>query len=172
MTVSVSCAQTGDCGAGGIYSDSSGGGQAFVVSEANGTWGTAEQVPGTAALNQGGFAYVTSLSCARSGNCGAGGTYVDSSGGQQAFVVDAGKLPSPSQAASSALPPTAAAAGSRPARRSNPRWDRLRLPLPPSLTSLPFRLDWMHLNGMRASRLAEVLAWHDPLGWPRPYHGS
>ncbi len=30
----------------------SGGGQAFVVSEQNGVWGTAEEVPGTAALNR------------------------------------------------------------------------------------------------------------------------
>jgi hypothetical protein len=58
----------------GIYSDSFGGGQAFVISEVNGTWGTAEEVPGTAALNQGGFAYVGSVSCASPGNCAAGGT--------------------------------------------------------------------------------------------------
>ena len=50
-------------------------------------WGTAREVPGTAALNQGGFAGVLSMSCARAGTCGAGGDYTDSSRHFQAFVV-------------------------------------------------------------------------------------
>jgi hypothetical protein len=51
------------------------------------TWGTAIEVPGTAALNTGGGALVTSVSCTSAGNCGAAGTYTDSSGESQAFVV-------------------------------------------------------------------------------------
>jgi hypothetical protein len=43
-----------------------------------GTWGTAIEVPGTAALHQGGYAFVSSVSCARAGNCSAGGSYADS----------------------------------------------------------------------------------------------
>ena len=74
-TTSVSCASPGNCSAGGTYEDSSGSAQAFVVSKVNGTWGTAEEVPGTAALNQGGDAFIASVSCARAGNCSAGGTY-------------------------------------------------------------------------------------------------
>ena len=84
---SVSCASAGNCSAGGSYTDGSGHQQAFVVSEVNGTWGKAEEVPGTAALNTGGDAYVDSVSCASAGNCSAGGSYTDSSGHQQAFVV-------------------------------------------------------------------------------------
>ena len=84
---SVSCASPGTCSAGGSYTDSSGGGQAFVVSEVNGSWGKAKEVPGLAALNQGGSALITSVSCARAGTCAAGGSYTDSSGGGQAFVV-------------------------------------------------------------------------------------
>ena len=84
QTSSVSCASAGNCSAGGYYSDSSGQ-QAFVVSQVNGTWGTAEEVPGTAALNQGGLAYVTSVSCASAGSCSAGGGYQTNYG--QAFVV-------------------------------------------------------------------------------------
>jgi len=87
VTVSVSCARAGNCSAGGGYTDSSGGVQAFVVSQVNGTWGTAIEVPGTAALNQGGFTYVNSVSCAPAGNCSAGYGYTDSSGHFQAFVV-------------------------------------------------------------------------------------
>ena len=85
--VSVSCAAAGDCSAGGLYADSSGLSQAFVVSQAGGVWGQAEEVPGTAALNGGGHAGVYSLSCASAGNCSAGGTYQDGSGHYQTFVV-------------------------------------------------------------------------------------
>ena len=84
---SVSCATAGNCGAGGGYTDSSGHGQAFVVSQVGGTWGTAQEVPGTATLNTGGNAAINSLSCASAGNCSAGGSYTDSSGHAQAFVV-------------------------------------------------------------------------------------
>ena len=85
-TVSVSCASAGNCSAGGFYA-SSAAGQAFVVSQVSGTWGTAIEVPGTAALNQGGNDDITSVSCASAGNCSAGGFYLDSSGHHQAFVV-------------------------------------------------------------------------------------
>jgi D-alanine-D-alanine ligase-like ATP-grasp enzyme len=89
---SISCSSAGNCSAGGQYSEGPSEVilQAFVVSEVNGTWGTAEEVPGTAALNQGGFAEVNSVSCAPGGNCSAGGTYLDSSGSAQAFVVNKG----------------------------------------------------------------------------------
>ena len=84
---SVSCAAAGDCTAGGSYEDGSGHFQAFVVTEANGTWGKAKEVPGTATLNAGGGARVTSVSCGAAGDCSAGGTYRDSAGLFQAFVV-------------------------------------------------------------------------------------
>ena len=45
-------------------------------------WGTAVEVPGTAALNTG-DAKVTTVSCASAGNCAAGGYYNSS----RAFVV-------------------------------------------------------------------------------------
>jgi len=83
---SVSCGSPGNCVAGGYYTDSSGV-QAFVVSEVNGSWGTAIEVPGTAALNTRGYADVYSVSCPSAGNCAAGGQYRDGSGHYQAFVV-------------------------------------------------------------------------------------
>jgi cytochrome c551/c552 len=85
---SLSCPSAGNCSAGGQYTDHSGHAQAFIVGEKNGTWGTAKQVPGTATLNKGGSAQITSLSCASPGNCGAGGVYTDGSGRGQVFVVD------------------------------------------------------------------------------------
>ena len=84
---SVSCASAGNCGAGGFYLDSSFKEQAFVVSQAGGTWHPAIEVPGTAALNRGGSARTVSVSCASAGNCGAGGSYTDGSGHAQASVV-------------------------------------------------------------------------------------
>ena len=84
---SVSCATAGHCGAGGFYTDSSAHQQALAVSETSGTWGSAEEIPGTSALNAGGRAAITSVSCNAAGDCGAGGYYADSSGEQEAFVV-------------------------------------------------------------------------------------
>src|SRR5579859_8114958 len=76
---SVSCARAGDCSAGGFYQDASRLFQAFVAGEARGVWGKAQQVPGTAALNKGGGAQITSVSCPRAGDCSAGGFYRDAS---------------------------------------------------------------------------------------------
>jgi hypothetical protein len=84
---SVSCVSAGNCSAGGDYGDAPGHTQVFVVSEVNGTWQTAAEVPGTAALNAGGGANFYSVSCASAGNCSAGGDYGDSPGHTQVFVV-------------------------------------------------------------------------------------
>ncbi len=84
VTVSAARASAGNCGAGGYYKDSSGRRQAFVVSQVNGTWGKAIEVPGSAALNPGGNAEITSVSCASAGECSAGGI---TAGGGGAFVV-------------------------------------------------------------------------------------
>ncbi|HEX9030710.1 MAG TPA: hypothetical protein VF834_02615, partial [Streptosporangiaceae bacterium] len=83
----VSCPSAGNCAAAGQYSDTAKHGQALVLSEVNGTWGTARELPGTGALNTGGDAYVNSLACASAGNCSAGGFYTDSSAHQQVFVA-------------------------------------------------------------------------------------
>ncbi len=84
----VSCASPGHCSAGGSYDTSPFTFQAFVVNEVRGIWRTAIEVPGTSALNvAGGYATVSSASCARPGNCSAGGFYQDPPGHNQAFVV-------------------------------------------------------------------------------------
>ena len=86
-TNSVSCASAGNCSAGGYYTDASGHAQAFVVNQVNGSWGTAQEVPGTAALNKGGDARAEAVSCGAAGNCSAGGQYTDASSNQQVFVA-------------------------------------------------------------------------------------
>jgi hypothetical protein len=72
---SVSCSTAGNCAAGGYYTDGSGHPQAFVLTESNGAWGKAIEVPGSGALNVGGFAAIKSVSCGAPGNCAAGGYY-------------------------------------------------------------------------------------------------
>jgi hypothetical protein len=71
----LSCSAAGECALGGSYTDSSGRTQAFVAAERGGTWGSAVEVPGTAALNHGGAAAVTSVSCPAPGDCAAAGHY-------------------------------------------------------------------------------------------------
>jgi hypothetical protein len=71
----VSCAAPGDCGAGGSYTDLAGHVQAFVLTEAAGRWGRAEEVPGSQVLNTAGDAEVTAISCAAPGRCTAAGSY-------------------------------------------------------------------------------------------------
>jgi hypothetical protein len=85
---SVSCASAGYCGAGGDYTGKAGKSQAFVVSEVRGAWGKAQVVPGSATLNRGGYAGVSSVSCASAGNCGAVGFYTDLAGQWQVFAVN------------------------------------------------------------------------------------
>jgi len=87
--VSISCPAVGECAAGGSYSDPGAYDyQVFVVSERNGRWGKAIEVPGMATLNSGDYASVGSVSCATAGNCAAGGSYAYGGGTTQAFVVD------------------------------------------------------------------------------------
>ena len=72
---SVSCSSAGNCVAGGSYSVRSSSApyfRAFVVSEVNGTWGHAIEVPGTT-LNTNVGALVFSVSCPSAGNCTAAG---------------------------------------------------------------------------------------------------
>ncbi len=80
---SVSCASSTSCVAGGYYIDGSGIVQAFV-SVYNGSAWVDQEVAGS--LNVGNNAQVSSVSCASSTSCVAGGYYIDGSGDYQAFV--------------------------------------------------------------------------------------
>jgi hypothetical protein len=86
---SVSCGSPGSCAAGGVYYNGSVE-DAFMVTETDGSWGSAQLIPGLAALNTAGGSEFTSVSCASAGNCSAGGYYQQAAGGSapmQAFVV-------------------------------------------------------------------------------------
>src|SRR5215469_6569501 len=83
----VSCGAAGNCVAVGSYADGSFHAQAFLVSETNGTWRRAVEVPRSGILNAGGFASADSVSCVSAGNCAVLGSYTDGAGRGQAFVV-------------------------------------------------------------------------------------
>jgi hypothetical protein len=89
---SLSCGSPGNCAAGGGYSDGSGAAHAFAATSKGGTWGSAVEVPGTAALNTAGGAAASVVSCAPTGTCGVAGDYdVQASGSSvtsaRAFVA-------------------------------------------------------------------------------------
>ena len=73
----VSCGKPGDCVTGGEYTDASNDEQGWLASETGGVWHAAHAVSGLAALNQGGAADVTAVSCpaGMSGDCTAAGYY-------------------------------------------------------------------------------------------------
>gem|GEM_PF-1528863 len=91
VVTSVSCATPGNCAAVGNYSTASAQ-EGFVVSESNGTWGDAQEVPGLAvATAGGGSSSVDSVSCPTAGNCVAVGSYRTAggvNGTTYAYVVE------------------------------------------------------------------------------------
>ena len=85
---SVSCGAPGSCAAGGYYRTGNRS-HGFVVSEVNGSWQRALQVPGLAALDKAGIAEVMSVSCGAVGSCAADGDYYNGGTGSGAFVANA-----------------------------------------------------------------------------------
>jgi len=83
----ISCGSPGNCSAGGSYTTVGDTEQAYVASAVDGTWQSAEEVPGTAALNSDGYASVQSVSCTAAGYCSAAG-YYQANSHIHAFTVD------------------------------------------------------------------------------------
>jgi hypothetical protein len=76
--LTVSCASSGNCAAGGFYFDGEQNEQGFVAGEKNGVWGQAIDPPGLEPLNASNndpLAFVNSVSCSSPGNCTAVGDY-------------------------------------------------------------------------------------------------
>jgi hypothetical protein len=84
----ISCANAQNCAAGGQYRDASGNYQGFLVSEVNGTWTSAVELPlPTGAMSAGANGGVVSLTCPKAGDCRAGAAYLDASSNYQALTV-------------------------------------------------------------------------------------
>jgi hypothetical protein len=85
----ISCSSTGNCSAGGQYTDASGHYQGFFVDEVNGSWQTADELKLPSGAQQAGKnGGVVALSCTTNGNCSAGAAYQDASGNYQALVIN------------------------------------------------------------------------------------
>ncbi|HEX7996004.1 MAG TPA: hypothetical protein VF506_18955, partial [Streptosporangiaceae bacterium] len=137
---SVSCTPGGVCAAGGQYVDASLRALAFVLTERNGQWGTAIEVPGLAA-ERAQEASISTVSCAP-GGCVAAGRYQDAAGRSHAFAATEKNgrwsrlttLSTPVRSASIGIgslscsgPGNCAAGGGRPAfvvSKVNGRWRR------------------------------------------------
>jgi hypothetical protein len=88
LTNSVSCASDGNCVVVGHYTDATGRWQPFIAEEKDGAWQSTMPVPGIAALDEGHFSDLQSVSCASPGNCAALGFYTDASGNGQELTTD------------------------------------------------------------------------------------
>jgi hypothetical protein len=86
---SVSCTSPGNCAAAGGYTDHSGNGQALLVSETSGTWGTGVKAVLPAGAPTHPQVFLNSISCASVGNCATVSDYIDGSGDRQGLLVQA-----------------------------------------------------------------------------------
>ena len=82
----VSCAAPGYCVAAGEY-ESFVGDHAYVVTQVDGEWGTAIDVPGLPALDEGDNSDVGAVSCASRGHCSVAGYYQEGDDDYQVFVA-------------------------------------------------------------------------------------
>jgi hypothetical protein len=89
LVSAVSCPPLKACGAGGYIADASGNRQAYVIDEVatQKEWPLGIEVPGSGALNAGGHAEVTAISCPVTAGCTAAGFYTDALDHQQAFAA-------------------------------------------------------------------------------------
>lgn len=71
----VSCPTANNCSAGGAYAISGSGNEPLMVTETNGKWGPAIELPGAATLNTGKNMSVTQMSCVSPGKCSAAGDF-------------------------------------------------------------------------------------------------
>jgi LPXTG-motif cell wall-anchored protein len=85
---SVSCASAGNCTAVGTFKTAAGGFEAFTMTSTNGVWGQATQAVfpfGRRDFSR--DAFFNSVSCASAGNCSAVGSFMNATGGDEAFTM-------------------------------------------------------------------------------------
>jgi hypothetical protein len=87
QVTAISCPSAGNCAVGGYYTNSSGHGELFLISQNEGRWGKAKEIPGLAGLTKGSTAQIYALSCSSAGNCSGGGYGENSSFREIAFVI-------------------------------------------------------------------------------------
>lgn len=85
----VSCVSAGNCVAIGYYLNEHGAVKSVIFVESGGSWGTAKLVNPPSGALTGDYMYteLDAISCSSDGTCTAVGSYVDSSGNQQGWVI-------------------------------------------------------------------------------------
>ncbi len=83
----LSCPATGDCSAGGAYSDASGHTQGLLLGMVRGAWRAPSRLAPPANAGQDPGMTIDALSCGAPGNCSAVGGYQDASGNALGFVA-------------------------------------------------------------------------------------
>ena len=84
--VGISCPSAGNCTAVAQPNGTPGADYVYVASQANGTWGEWQAIPGTSAF--GSLVFGVGVSCPSVGNCTIIGSYVDASNTYQTFAAD------------------------------------------------------------------------------------
>ena len=82
----VSCPSAGNCGTGGTYLDGSNHVHVLLANETSGVWGPAIDAALPANADPTRILSLQSVSCGSPGNCGAVGSYTDTSGDGQAML--------------------------------------------------------------------------------------
>ncbi|HXW72704.1 MAG TPA: hypothetical protein VEK34_14980 [Methylocella sp.] len=88
---SVSCFRSGNCVAGGFYTDTTPNSDPMIATETDGVWSRAIELtlPSNASIAQGiQEAFIGALTCFSPGSCTAGGGYSDITGSSQPLVVN------------------------------------------------------------------------------------
>jgi hypothetical protein len=85
---SISCVSAGNCSAAGSYAPEFASAQGFVVSEKNGRWGKAIELPGLSSLNKNDQLLNISVSCSAAGNCAAAGSDLGGRDGSHSFIAN------------------------------------------------------------------------------------
>jgi hypothetical protein len=83
----VSCSSPGNCGAVGTYPDHASSDKLFVISQVRGQWTKGVPIPSTARSAKPG-ASPGGIACFSAGNCTLVGSYTDTAGHSQAFIVN------------------------------------------------------------------------------------
>jgi hypothetical protein len=87
QVTAIKCPSAGNCVAGGLYLGTTTHYRLFLITERNGTWGSAAPMPGIRTHNLGASTQLYSISCNSVGNCSAGGYYENAAFREFAFVI-------------------------------------------------------------------------------------
>ncbi|HEX7300567.1 MAG TPA: Ig domain-containing protein [Solirubrobacteraceae bacterium] len=84
---SVACRAAGSCSAVGYYTDSAGGYRGMTLTQTNGSWSAATEIPAPADVITPPFTQLLSIDCGAVGSCATAGSYTDVTNHSRALVA-------------------------------------------------------------------------------------